>query len=117
MQVRNGVINKTFYEVIHFPTERAWRWPGQTWQACGFLSYVYFGLLELTYREDGLRFSPCVPESLANMRLRNVRYRQATFDVMAKGAGVGGQVLLDGSPVTLIPADIEGQHTIELRLS
>ena len=49
------------------------------------------------------------------MRLRNVRYRQATFDVMAKGAGVGGQVLLDGSPVTLIPADIEGQHTIELR--
>ena len=66
-QVRNGVMNKTFYEVIDYHTVRAWRWPGQLWHAMAFVSYFFLGILGMEYDECGLTFHPALPESLAGM--------------------------------------------------
>ena len=66
-QVRNGVMNKTFYEVIDYHTVRAWRWPGQLWHAMAFVSYFFLGILGIEYDECGLTFHPALPESLAGM--------------------------------------------------
>ena len=113
-QVRNAVINKTFYEVIDYKTGRAWRWPGQLWQATGFLSYFYYGLLGVAYEEDGLRLHAAAPQAYAGLQINGWRYRAADLDVCVNGWGVGGRVLLDGAPVTVIPATLMGKHSIVL---
>lgn len=113
-QVRNAVMNKTFFEVIDYKSGQAWRWPGQLWQATGFLSYFYLGVLGMEYNKDGLTFFPAVPETLANMEVRNFQYRNANFQIKVKGWGTSGYVMLDGARVETIPTYLEGEHTIEL---
>ena len=113
-QVRNCVMNKTFYEVIDYPTGRAWRWPGQLWQAAGFLSYFYLGVMGMEYDEEGLYFTPAVPALLAGLRIENLHYRKATFTIEAHGWGTQCTVKLDGTVVGHIPANVEGRHRIEL---
>lgn len=113
-QVRNCVMNKTFYEVIDYKTGRAWRWPGQLWQAAGFISYFYFGVLGLEYGECGLTLTPAVPKLFSNLRIESFRYRKATLDFIVHGWGTQGTVKLDGTAIDCIPADIEGKHTVEV---
>ncbi|HEY5508735.1 MAG TPA: T9SS type A sorting domain-containing protein, partial [Paludibacter sp.] len=116
-QVRNAVMNKTFYEVIDYKSGRAWRWPGQLWQATGFLSYFYYGVLGMEYNQDGLTFFPAVPESLANMEISNFKYRGATLNFVVKGWGTSGIVYLDGGIVQRIPTDLQGEHLVEIVMS
>jgi hypothetical protein len=113
-QVRNAVMNKTFFEVIDYKSGRAWRWPGQLWQATGFLSYFYFGVLGMEYNIDGLTLYPAVPESLANIEISNFRYRESILNIVVKGWGTNGVVNLDGVRVTKIPTDLQGNHLIEI---
>lgn len=113
-QVRNCVMNKTFYEVIDYKTGRAWRWPGQLWHAAGFLSYFYLGVMGLEYDERGLHFRPAVPEPLSGLKIENFRYRKATLDVITHGWGTNSMVKLDGIIADCIPAQLEGRHTVEL---
>lgn len=113
-QVRNCVMNKTFYEVIDYNTGRAWRWPGQLWHAAGFLSYFYLGVLGMEYDEEGLYFTPAVPEPLSGLKLVNFRYRRAVFDISVKNWGTDFILKLDGIVTSHIPAHLEGRHTIEL---
>lgn len=114
-QVRNTVMNKTFYEVIDMESGRAWRWPGQVWQAAGFLSYFYFGVLGMEYTQEGLTLNAAVPESLEGMRIANFQYRGATHDIEVTGWGTRGEVYLDGEKVEILPANLTGHHTVELR--
>jgi len=113
-QVRNAVLNKTFFEIIDYKSGQAWRWPGQLWQATGFLSYFYLGVLGIEYNKDGLTFFPAVPETLANIEVHNFQYRNATFKIKVKGWGNSGFVTLDGLRVEAIPTNLIGEHTIEL---
>jgi hypothetical protein len=116
-QVRNAVMNKTFFEVIDFKSGRAWRWPGQLWQATGFLSYFYLGVLGIEYNKDGLTFHPAVPEKLADMEVSNFRYRNATFEIRVKGWGTSGYLTLDGVRIDAVPTNLEGTHTLELHMN
>lgn len=116
-QVRNALMNKTFYEAIDCASGRAWRWPGQLWQAAGFLSYFHSGLLGMEFAQRGLTFHAAIPEPLANMRLSNVPYRQAKLDVTVKGWGTAGETYLDGTKVEVVPPNLIGPHTVELRMS
>lgn len=115
-QVRNAVMNKTFFEVVDYRSGRAWRWPGQLWQATGFLSYFYYGLLGLDYDAEGLTLHPAVPKTLAGMAISNFRYREATLDFKVVGWGATGEVVLDGKRVARIPAGLAGPHRVELRM-
>jgi hypothetical protein len=116
-QVRNAVMNKTFYEVIDCESGRAWRWPGQLWQAAGFLSYFYNGVLGMEFTQNGLTLNAAVPESLAGMEIMNFSYRKATLDIQVTGWGTAGKVYLDGKRVEIIPADLVGRHSVELRVT
>lgn len=113
-QVRNCLMNKTFYEVIDFHTGRAWRWPGQLWHAAGFLSYFYLGVLGLEYDERGLYFSPAVPELLSGVRIENFSYRKASLNIVVHGWGTHYALMLDGTATDHISAHIEGSHLVEL---
>lgn len=113
-QTRNAVMNKTFYEVIDYKTGRAWRWPGQLWQATGFLSYFFYGLLGADYGEDGLVLRAAVPKTYTGLRVEGWRYRAAMLNVRVEGWGAGGRVLLDGTQVSIIPADLKGEHNVVL---
>ncbi len=113
-QVRNCVMNKTFYEVVDYNTGRAWRWPGQLWHAAGFLSYFYLGVLGMEYEEDGLYLAPAVPEPLAGLRLVDFRYRKAVLDISVDGWGTHCAMKMDGAAAGHIPAQLEGRHRIEL---
>ncbi|WP_219835718.1 GH32 C-terminal domain-containing protein [Paenibacillus sp. R14(2021)] len=112
-QVRNGVMNKTFYEVIDFETGKAWRWPGQLWHAAGFISYFYLGVLGMEYEEQGLIFAPAVPEMLRDLHVENLRYRAAQLEIVVHGWGTAFIMKCNGETVTHMPADISGKHMIE----
>jgi hypothetical protein len=113
-QVRNSVMNKTFFEAIDYQTGRAWRWPGQLWHATGFISYFYLGILGMEYDEQGLTLKPAIPEQLANLQVANFRYRNCVLDISATGWGSACLMKLDGDEVELIPTHLEGRHKIEL---
>lgn len=116
-QVRNAVTMKTFYEVINYKSGRAWRWPGQLWQAAGFLSYFYLGVLGMEYDEHGLVLHPAIPRSLGDMEIANFHYRKATLDIKVHGWGTQTRVYLDGRAIQTIPTDLEGRHLVEVRAS
>ncbi|AZN42964.1 alpha-L-rhamnosidase-related protein [Paenibacillus albus] len=113
-QVRNSVMTKTFYEVIDYQTGKAWRWPGQLWHAAGFISYFYFGVLGMEYNERGMTITPAVPETLRDLRLDNLRYREAVLDIAVHGFGTKFRMTSDGEPFDVIPASLKGKHLIEL---
>lgn len=113
-QVRNGVTAKTFYEVIDFKTGKAWRWPGQLWQAVGFVSYFMYGILGLEYQEDGLFIHPVIPKQLKSMKLMNVKFRAAVIDFVVKGHGKDFDIKLNGISSAVIPADAKGHILCEI---
>ncbi|WP_147306892.1 glycosyl hydrolase family 65 protein [Paenibacillus taihuensis] len=113
-QVRNSVMTKTFYEVIDYRTGKAWRWPGQLWHVAGFISYFLFGVLGIEYDERGMSFAPAVPKTLRDLRLDNLRYREAVLDIAVHGFGTKFRMTCDGEQVDgLIPASLTGKHLIE----
>ncbi|SDX61349.1 Glycosyl hydrolases family 32 N-terminal domain-containing protein [Paenibacillus sp. CF384] len=112
-QVRNSVMNKTFYEVIDYQTGKAWRWPGQLWHAAGFISYFLLGVLGMEYDEQGASFAPAVPEMLRDLKVENLRYRKAVFDIVVHGWGTNFAMHCDGQAIKHIPADLAGKHYLE----
>ncbi|GLX66063.1 GH32 C-terminal domain-containing protein [Paenibacillus glycanilyticus] len=114
-QVRNSVINKTFYEVIDYQTGKAWRWPGQLWHAAGFISYFLLGVLGMEYDEEGATFAPAVPEMLCDLKMENLRYRSAVFDIAVHGWGTAFAMTCDGEPLDKIPVTMTGRHVLEFK--
>ncbi|MBO7467686.1 MAG: hypothetical protein J6T94_08415 [Bacteroidaceae bacterium] len=94
--------------------------PRQLWSVAADISIVpniYFGMC---YREDGIDFRPFVPKVLnAKRHLSNFRYRDAVLDISL--AGYGNKVRtfrLDGiETLPFIPADLTGEHRIEIVLN
>ena len=111
---RHAVLMKTFYEVVDYRSGRVWRWPGQLWAATGFLSYFYHGVLGIEYDLNGMTLRPAVPKALADMKVTNLKFRNATYNITVKGWGADGKVLLDGKEVDRIPGDLKGAHQIDL---
>lgn len=115
-QVRNCIINKTFYEVIDADTGQAWRWPGQLWHAAGFLSFFYYGLLGIRYEKEGMYFCPCVPRELAGLRFSDLCYRNARLDIEVQGFGRLARMLVNGKERSYLPADTAGKCEIVLEM-
>lgn len=113
-QVRNVVVNKTFHEAVDYTTGKAWRWPGLTWHASAFLGYFVFGLLGISYEKEGLTISPCIPQEFSHMKLCNLRYREAVFEIEIEGSGNQFDMYVDDSKTDYIDAAIKGRHRVTL---
>jgi len=94
--------------------------PRQLWSVAADISIVpgiYFGM---HYGTDGIRFAPFVPKTLkAERRLSNFRYRHAVLDLSVTGYGNRIRSFrLDGVETEpFLPADVTGEHRIEIVLS
>jgi hypothetical protein len=116
--LRDGAFNKTFHECVHWDTGLAWRYGGQLWNAVACVAMIVQGMLGMEYGEDGMTFAhQCIPEALADMRITNLKYRDAVLTVQVNGWGTQGSVLLDGTPAEAIPADLVGEHTVTVDMS
>lgn len=115
-QIRNCVMNKTFYEVIDACSGEAWRWPAQLWNAAGFISVIYYGILGINYDEAGMRINPLLRKEWKGTVLRHFRYGQAELEIITEGYGRLSEMLLDGVKSDLIPKEIRGRHSIILKL-
>lgn len=112
-QVRNVIINKTFHEAINNTSGKAWRWPGLTWHASGFLGFFVYGILGITYDEDKVVISPLIPAEFEGMQLKNLKYRNSVLDIEIHGMGHDFEMYIDGVKAEYISGDIMGYHHID----
>lgn len=90
------------------------------WSIAGNISLVHRILFGITFEENGLTFSPFVPEVLKGERtLTNFKYRNAVLDIQMQGFGNAiKSFLLDGKPSrAFIPETLSGKHSIKIILS
>lgn len=59
----------------------------QTWSATCYIGAIIHGVFGIKAGEKGVRFTPCVPESMKNAELHGVRLRGQIFSVKIKGCG------------------------------
>ena len=116
-QMRTAVLHKNFHEVLEADTGKSWRWPGQLWHACGFAAQVLYGILGISYDEQGLRFQPCVPEAFKGLEIENLNYQSAKLTVKTSGVGTVEYVILDGEKVDFIPYGLTGNHIVHIKLT
>ncbi|MDO4549398.1 MAG: hypothetical protein Q4D04_15010, partial [Clostridia bacterium] len=116
-QVRNAVMNKTFYEVLDAQSGLTWRWPSQTWHAAGFLSMFLYGVFGIRYGAGGLSFSPGVPEKLSDISIYSLRYADAVIDIHTHGWGHIDRITANGHSISSIPITARGKITVDLYLN
>lgn len=93
--------------------------PRQLWSVAAqaaIVPNIYFGI---SYHTDGIHFAPFVPKKLkANRELSNFKYRDAVLDLRISGFGANIKSFkLDGIECDPhIPADIAGNHLVEIAL-
>lgn len=114
-QVRNVMMNRSFYEVTDHDTGRAWRWPHLPWHAAAFIGYIVNGVFGISYDEDGMDMEPLVPAAFKDASLENLRYRGACYDIQIHGSGTCKKLLLDGKVHRgRIAPDLKGRHKIDI---
>lgn len=88
----------------------------QLWSVAGNLAMVYRILFGMQFETNGLSFHPVVPKAYAGSRtLANFPYRDAVLNITIAGFGEAPQeILLDGSPVQIIPTDLTGEHEVKI---
>ncbi len=90
--------------------------PRQLWSASGFLSMIYHGLFGMDFQENGVRFTPVVPERFTQLTLSNLKYRHSQLRLVVKGHGIDvTSFKVDGKPQEALfdPAKT-GPHEIEI---
>lgn len=112
-QVRNAIMNKTFYEVVDTETGRAWRWPGQLWHAAGFISCICYGLLGIRYDEYGMRIQPVSQKYVSCIRLKELKFGNGVYDIRIDSSGK--KLYLDGKAAELVTPALSGHHRLEYR--
>ncbi|NOX88218.1 MAG: glycogen debranching protein [Calditrichaeota bacterium] len=93
----------------------------QLWSVAGNLATVYRVMFGMNFLKDGIEFRPFVPKAYqSKKRLKNFRYRKATFNITLSGYGNKiAQITLDGRLLDkpVIPADLSGEHEIDIQLA
>lgn len=91
----------------------------QLWSVASYISMVYRVLFGMTMEEEGITFTPVVPDLVAGkISLENFRYRDAVLNINITGKGntvkkitVNGQ---DQKLPYLLPATAQGDYTIDI---
>lgn len=91
------------------------------WSLSGNISITFKLLMGMNFEADRLTFAPVVPRNLkADRTVRNFRYRNSTLDITVSGYGDSIESFkVDGKKMdqAFIPGEIEGNHTIEIKMS
>ena len=59
----------------------------QTWSAASYIGAILQGVFGIQIREDGVAFTPCVPEYLKNSRISGLVIRGKRFNITVSGFG------------------------------
>jgi hypothetical protein len=78
----------------------------QTWNATGYCRTIINGLFGMEFTPAGIRFSPCLPQGIEKVSIKDLKYRDAVLDITIKGTGT-----------TIAQMKINGQHTSKYLLS
>ena len=91
------------------------------WSMAGNLAMVHRVFMGMSFEVDGLSLNPVIPKVYGGTRnLSNFKYRNSVLDITVKGYGNQiTSVAIDGETVekAFIPADLEGNHTIEITMA
>lgn len=90
--------------------------PVQTWSATAYLRNVYFDLMGMKFKNDGIHFCPIGTQLIQIAELKNFKYRNSILNIKINGNGT--EILkfklngLECSP--FVSADISGENLIEI---
>ena len=92
----------------------------QLWSIAGSLSSVLNVLMGMEFTDNGISFSPVVPQQMAGTRkLEQFKWRKSVLDITVSGYGAGIKSFsIDGQECTdaVFPASLEGSHSISVTL-
>ncbi len=90
--------------------------PTQTWSATAYLRQVYFDILGMKFDASGIRFEPICTGLVKKAELKDLKYREATFNITLSGEGdkMIGFKLNGKEAEPFIPCCIKGENTIEI---
>ena len=91
----------------------------QTWSATAYINMILFGLAGIRIENDGILFSPYLPESTHYMEIRDIHYHQAVLNISIKGNGSKiKSFILNGKSQKKyrIDSDIKGTNEIKIEL-
>lgn len=87
----------------------------QTWSATCYIGAIVQGVFGLKPEINGIRFSPCVPENLADIEVRGLKIRGQDLSVKIKGYGNKiKKFSLDGKDCEAFIEWDNKPHTIEI---
>ena len=90
----------------------------QTWSATAYLRMILNGLIGLRFDVDGLSFKPSVPNSLTDISIKNIRYRNMLLNIEIHGNGTSlNKFEINGkTSKPFIPSDLNGTKNIKIQL-
>ena len=87
----------------------------QTWSASCYMGAIVSGVYGIKPQADGLKFAPCVPESLADTELSGLKFRGQEYSVKIKGCGSKiAKFYLDGKECEPFAPWDDKSHSIEI---
>ena len=89
----------------------------QTWSATCYIGAVIYGIFGIAPEEKGIRFAPCVPESMRDSTLEGITLRGQTYSI--KISGYGSRIknfILDGKETSPFVEWDNQPHRIEIVL-
>lgn len=91
----------------------------QTWSATAFISMVLNGMFGMNFENDGIFFSPYLPDNFGQVEIKDLKYRNAQLNITISGSGshiksfnVNGK----GNKMFFVPANSTGTMNIEIEL-
>ncbi len=91
--------------------------PRQLWSVASYISMVYRVLFGMTMNEEGITFTPVVPDLVdGKISLENFRYRDAVLNLNVIGNAVK-RILVNGQEQSLpylFPTTAQGDYTIDI---
>ncbi|MEG0664222.1 MAG: hypothetical protein RR483_03900, partial [Clostridia bacterium] len=117
--IRNAGMSLTNKEVVDYVTGEGTYSDRQLWSLAGTLAGYYRILFGMEYEEDGIHFSPYVPEWLDGpFELNNYKYRDSVINFKLSGKGdTLVSIKVDGKEQSLdyiYNTSMTGTHTIEM---
>ncbi|MEL7006637.1 MAG: glycogen debranching protein, partial [Bacteroidota bacterium] len=92
----------------------------QLWSVAGNLAMVYRVFMGINFEQDGIRFSPSIPEVYEGVKsLKGFKYREAKLDITVKGYGNQiASITMDGKPLSdgFFHGNVTGNHEITITM-
>lgn len=91
----------------------------QLWSVASYISMVYRVLFGITMKEDGIAFTPVIPDLVAGkISLEGFRYRDAVLNINVTGKGnTVKRITVNGQEQKLpylLPATAQGEYTVDI---